>query len=157
MRWGRECSSDNQKFTINPLSPNMKIQILHTSVHTLPYRISCENSIKYQSTSPLFINLLLLLTFSFDNVLILLREIHVDHSWDFKTNLSKAQDDSTPKRSHFYNTQSKKYYRNFCLRQRRFSSLIQLYLGLNKRFCSFRNLFRSLIQFKVLKSKCPKQ
>ena len=82
----------------------MKIQILHTSVHTLPYRISCENLIKYQSTSPLFINLLLLLTFSFDNVLILLREIHVDHSWDFKTNLSKAQDDSTPTRGHFYNT-----------------------------------------------------
>ena len=63
-----------RNFTINPLSPNIKIQILHTGVHTLPYRISWENLIKDQSTSRLFINLLLLLTFSIDNVLILLRE-----------------------------------------------------------------------------------
>ena len=42
--------------------------------------------VKDQSTSPLFISLLLLLTFSFDDVLILL-----------KTNLSKAQADFTRK------------------------------------------------------------
>ena len=36
-------------------SPNIQVQILHTSVHTLPYRISWENLINDQSISPLFI------------------------------------------------------------------------------------------------------
>ena len=54
----------------NPLSPNIQNQILHTSVHTLPYRISWENLIKDQSIFPLFIILLILLTFSLNDVLI---------------------------------------------------------------------------------------
>ena len=60
---------------LNPLRPNIKKQILHTSVHVLPYRISWENLIKDQSTqSPLFISSLLLLTFSIDDVLIVKRK-----------------------------------------------------------------------------------
>ena len=65
---------------VNPLSPNIQIQILRTSVHTLPYRIGRENLIKNQSISPLFIILLILSTFFLDNVLIYLGEIHVGHS-----------------------------------------------------------------------------
>ena len=55
---------------VNPLSPNIQIQILHTSVHALPYRIGRENLIKNQSISSLFIILLILPTFVLDNVLI---------------------------------------------------------------------------------------
>ena len=57
-----------------PLSPNIQIQILCTSVHKLPYRISWENLIKDQSISPLFIIFLILPTFSLDDVLILFGE-----------------------------------------------------------------------------------
>ena len=58
----------------NKLSPKVQIQILHTSVHTLRYRISWENLIKDQSISFVFIILLILLTFSIDDVLIWLGE-----------------------------------------------------------------------------------
>ena len=57
-----------------PLSPNVQIQILHTCVHKLPYRISWQNLIKDQSISPLFIIFLILPTFSLDDVLILFGE-----------------------------------------------------------------------------------
>ena len=53
---------------VYPLSPNIQIQILHTSVHTLPYRIGRENLIKNQSISPLFIILLILPTLSLNNL-----------------------------------------------------------------------------------------
>ena len=58
------------KKSLTLLSPNIQIQILHTSVHTLPYRISRENLIKDQSISPLLIILLILLTLSLGNVLL---------------------------------------------------------------------------------------
>ena len=57
-----------------PLSPSIQIQILCTSIHKLPYRISWENLIKDQSISPLFIIFLILPTFSLDDVLILFGE-----------------------------------------------------------------------------------
>ena len=44
---------------LNILNPNIQIQILHTNVHTLTYRIGWENLIKDQSISPLFIMLLI--------------------------------------------------------------------------------------------------
>ena len=60
---------------INPLSPNVHIQILQTDLHTFPYRISLENLIKDQRFFPLVIFILLLISFSRDVVLILLGEI----------------------------------------------------------------------------------
>ena len=57
-----------------PLSPNIQIQILHTNVHKLPYRISWQNLIKDQSISPLFIIFVNSPNLSFDDVLILFGE-----------------------------------------------------------------------------------
>ena len=57
-----------------PLSPNVQIQILHTSVHKLPYRISWQNLIKDQSISPLFIIFVNSPNLCFDDVLILFGE-----------------------------------------------------------------------------------
>ena len=72
------CSShDNQpnNYTVlTPLSPNIHIQILHTDIHRFPYRASWENLIKDQSIFSLVVMLFLLITFSLDNVWILLRE-----------------------------------------------------------------------------------
>ena len=36
---------------LNPLSPNIHIQILQTDLYTFPYRMSKENLIKDQSVS----------------------------------------------------------------------------------------------------------
>ena len=58
-------------FRFNPLSPNIKIQILHTDLHTFPLRISSENIIKDQSIFSLVIILLILITLSLNNVWIL--------------------------------------------------------------------------------------
>ena len=40
---------------LNPLSPNIHIQILQTDLYTFPYRMSKENLIKDQSVFPLVI------------------------------------------------------------------------------------------------------
>ena len=59
---------------LNPLSPNIHIQILQTDLYTFPSRISQENLIKDQGIFPLVIILLILITLSLDNVWILLGE-----------------------------------------------------------------------------------
>ena len=53
---------------LNPLSPNIHIQILQTGLYTFPLRISWESLIKDQGISPLVIILLTLITFSLANV-----------------------------------------------------------------------------------------
>ena len=58
----------------NSLSPDIHIQILQTDLHVFPQRISWENLIKDQSIFPKVIILLILVNFSFDNVLILREE-----------------------------------------------------------------------------------
>ena len=47
---------------INPLSPNIHIQIPQTDLYTFPYRMSKENLIKDQSVFPLVIILFILIT-----------------------------------------------------------------------------------------------
>ena len=47
---------------LNPLSPNIHIQILQTDLYTFPYRMSKENLIKDQSVFPLVIILFILIT-----------------------------------------------------------------------------------------------
>ena len=60
---------------INPSSPNINIQILQTDLHTFPLRISWKNLINDQVIfSLVIIILLILLTFSLDNVWKLLGE-----------------------------------------------------------------------------------
>ena len=53
---------------LNPLSPDIHLQILHTDLYTFPLRISWENLKKDQGIFTLVIILLILITFSFDNV-----------------------------------------------------------------------------------------
>ena len=48
--------------SLNPLSPNIHIQILQTDLYTFPYRMSKENLIKDQSIFPLVITLFILIT-----------------------------------------------------------------------------------------------
>ena len=62
------------KPTLNPLSPNIHIQILQTSLYTFPFRISWENLIKDQGILFLVIILLTLITFSLANLWISLGE-----------------------------------------------------------------------------------
>ena len=59
---------------INPLSPNIHMQILQTDLYTFPFRISWENLIKDHGILSLVIILLILITLSLDNVWILLGE-----------------------------------------------------------------------------------
>ena len=59
---------------INPLSPNIDMQILQTDLHTFPLRISWENLKKDDGILSLVITLLILITLSLDNVWILLGE-----------------------------------------------------------------------------------
>ena len=59
---------------VNPLSPNIHIQILQTDLHTFPLGISLENLIKDHGIFSLVIILLILITLSLDNVWILLGE-----------------------------------------------------------------------------------
>ena len=62
------------KPTLNPLSPNIHIQILQTGLYTFPFRISWENLIKDQGILFLVIILLTLITFSLANLWISLGE-----------------------------------------------------------------------------------
>ena len=62
------------KPTLNPLSPNIHIQILQTDLYTFPFRISWENLIKDQGILSLVIILLTLITFSLANLWISLGE-----------------------------------------------------------------------------------
>ena len=59
---------------INPLSPNIYIQILQTDLHTSPLRISWENLIKDHGIFSMMIILLILITLSLDSEWILLGE-----------------------------------------------------------------------------------
>ena len=59
---------------INPLSPDIHIQILQTDLHTLPLRISWENLIKHQGIFSFVIIFYILTTLSLDNVWTLLGE-----------------------------------------------------------------------------------
>ena len=59
---------------INPLSPNINIQILQTDLHTFPLRISWKNLIKHQGIFSFMIIFYILTTLSLDNVWILLGE-----------------------------------------------------------------------------------
>ena len=58
----------------NPLSPNIHIQILQTDLYKFPLRMSWENLIKDQSIFSWVIISLILITYSHDNVWILLGE-----------------------------------------------------------------------------------
>ena len=60
--------------SINPLSPNIHIQILQTDLHTSPLRISWENLIKGHGIFSIMIISLILITLSLDSVWILLGE-----------------------------------------------------------------------------------
>ena len=59
---------------INPLSPDIHLQILQTDLHTFPLTISLENLIKDQSIFSMVIILLILIPLSLDSVWILLGE-----------------------------------------------------------------------------------
>ena len=59
---------------LNPLSPNIHLQILQTDVHTSPLRISWENLIKNHGIFSMMIILLILITLSLDSEWILLGE-----------------------------------------------------------------------------------
>ena len=60
--------------SLNPLSPNIHIQILQTDFYTFPSRISCENLLKDHGSFSLEIILLILIILSLDSVWILLGE-----------------------------------------------------------------------------------
>ena len=64
----------NKKLAVNPLSPNIHIQILKTDLHTFSLRISGENLIKDHGISSMVIILLILITLSVDSVWMLLGE-----------------------------------------------------------------------------------
>ena len=51
---------------INPLSPNIHIQILQTDLHTFPLQISWENLIKHQGIFSFVIIFYILTTLSLD-------------------------------------------------------------------------------------------
>ena len=59
---------------INPLNPNIHIQILQTDLYTFPLRISWENLIKDHGSFSLEISLWILIILSLDTVWILLGE-----------------------------------------------------------------------------------
>ena len=59
---------------LNPLNPNIHIQILQTGLYTSPSRISWENLVEDQNIFPLVIISLILPTLSLDCILILFRE-----------------------------------------------------------------------------------
>ena len=59
---------------VNPIKPNIHIQILQTDLHTSPLRISWENLIKDHGIFSMVIILLILITLSLDSVWILLGE-----------------------------------------------------------------------------------
>ena len=69
---------------INPLSPNIHIQILQTDLHTFPLRISWENLIKHQSIFSSVIIFYILTTLPLDNVWILLGENCCWSPWGLK-------------------------------------------------------------------------
>ena len=60
---------------LNPLSPNIQVQILQSHLHTFPLRISWENLMKDPGIFSLVIILLSLITLSLGNVWIMLGEI----------------------------------------------------------------------------------
>ena len=65
---------------INPLSPNIHIQILQTDLHTFPVRNCWENLIKDQGIFSLVIILAILITmYGY-----CLEKINVGHYWDLK-------------------------------------------------------------------------
>ena len=59
---------------LNPLSPNIQVQILQSDLHTFPLRISWENLMKDQGIFSLVIILLILLTLPLENGWIMLGE-----------------------------------------------------------------------------------
>ena len=63
------------KTVVNPLNPNIKIQILICYPYTFSNRSSGENLLKYQLDSSNVIMSLTLMTTLFNKALILLREI----------------------------------------------------------------------------------
>ena len=67
------CTKTNTQ-GLNPLSPNIHIQILQTDLHTSPLRISWENLIKDHEIFSMTIIFLILITSSLDIVWILLGE-----------------------------------------------------------------------------------
>ena len=58
------CADIIADYFLNPLSPNIHIQILQTDLHTFTYRMSYENFIKDQSIFPLVIILLILISYT---------------------------------------------------------------------------------------------
>ena len=70
----RQLKSGYEGSFINPLSPNIHVQILQTGLYTFPLRISWENLIKDQGIFSLVIILLTVITFSLANVWISLGE-----------------------------------------------------------------------------------
>ena len=70
----RHKEQSGSPFLLNPLSPNIHIQILQTDLHTSPLRISWENLIKDHGIFSMMIILLILITLFLDSVWILLGE-----------------------------------------------------------------------------------
>ena len=68
------CYSGNTRLSLNPLSPDIHLQILFTDLYTFPLRISWANLTKDQGIFVLVIILLILITFSFDSEWVLLTE-----------------------------------------------------------------------------------
>ena len=59
---------------LNPLSPKIHIQILQTDLHTFLLSIIGRIWFKIKAFSPLVINLIILITFTLDDLLTLLQE-----------------------------------------------------------------------------------
>ena len=60
---------------VNPLHPNISMQILHTVLYTFPEVLTRRNVFKNQELYKLVIISLILVTLMFDSGVILLREI----------------------------------------------------------------------------------
>ena len=60
---GKLTSNDALVVQVNPLSPNIHIQILQTDLHTFPLRMSWENLIKDQGIFTWVIILIILITY----------------------------------------------------------------------------------------------
>ena len=69
---------------------NINIQILLSDLNTFSYSISWENLFQYQSKFCLVSILLIIITFSVDEVLILEEKFEFGHSWDLKLKIKDS-------------------------------------------------------------------
>ena len=69
---------------INPLSPNIHIQILQTDLYTFPLRMSWENLIIDQGIFSCVIILWILITYLLTGYGYCLEKFDLGHCWDLK-------------------------------------------------------------------------